>query len=86
MLTQFGAVLLHRERDEASTDRYTFCNGVVWTRKQAQASFGNDWLGGLHEFSKSLHSLSLDLTSFVYLCGLILVTGMFPINNLNLLL
>ena len=64
-------------RIRPDTDRFTFCNGVVWEKAQVLASFGNDWLNGILEFSKSLHALGLDLTSFVCLCGLTLVTGTF---------
>ena len=62
-------------RIRPDTDRFTFCNGVVWPRAQVLASFGCDWLNGIIELSKSLHSLGLDLTSFACLCGLTLVTG-----------
>ena len=68
-------------RIRPDTDRFTFCNGVVWEKAQVLASFGNDWLNGIIEFSKSLHSLGLDLTSFVCLCGLTLVTGMIIWNT-----
>ena len=68
-------------RIRPDTDRFTFCNGVVWEKTQVLASFGNDWLNGILEFSKSLHALGLDLTSFVCLCGLTLVTGMIIWND-----
>ena len=68
--------ILFHCRIRPDTDRFTFCNGVVWERAQVLASFGNDWLNGIIDFSKSLHALGLDLTSFVCLCGLTLVTGM----------
>ena len=68
-------------RIRPDTDRFTFCNGVVWERAQVLSSFGNDWMNGIIEFSKSLHALGLDLTSFVCLCGLTLVTGKIAYNE-----
>ena len=75
MVFNYLYILFHC-RIRPDTDRFTFCNGVVWERAQVLASFGNDWLNGIIDFSKSLHALGLDLTSFVCLCGLTLVTGM----------
>ncbi|XP_061402815.1 probable nuclear hormone receptor HR38, partial [Musca vetustissima] len=53
--------------------KMTFCNGIVLHRSQCQRSFG-DWLNGILEFSKSLHSLEIDISAFACLCALTLIT------------
>lgn len=56
--------------------KMTFCNGIVLHRNQCQRSFG-DWLNCILDFSKSLHSLEIDISAFSCLCALTLVTGRF---------
>lgn len=54
--------------------KLTFCNGTVLHRIQCQRSFG-EWLNAIMEFSRSLHSLEIDISAFACLCALTLVTG-----------
>ncbi|XP_040568689.1 nuclear receptor subfamily 4 group A member 1 isoform X3 [Lepeophtheirus salmonis] len=61
-------------RSNPDSDRYTFCNGVVLHVSQCEQTFG-DWLNGINEFARGLHSMELDISAFSCLCGLILVNG-----------
>ncbi|XP_058980525.1 probable nuclear hormone receptor HR38 [Musca domestica] len=60
-------------RARVDDTKMTFCNGIVLHRSQCQRSFG-DWLNGILEFSKSLHSLEIDISAFACLCALTLIT------------
>ncbi|KFB45555.1 AGAP008334-PA-like protein [Anopheles sinensis] len=53
--------------------KMTFCNGIVLHRHQCLRSFG-DWLNAILEFSKSLHTMQIDISAFACLCALTLVT------------
>ncbi|EDW90963.1 probable nuclear hormone receptor HR38 isoform X1 [Drosophila yakuba] len=50
-----------------------FCNGTVLHRTQCLRSFG-EWLNDIMEFSRSLHSLEIDISAFACLCALTLIT------------
>lgn len=67
-------------RAPADDFKMTFCNGTVLHKTQCQRSFG-DWLNAILDFSKSLHSLEIDISAFACLCALTLVTGSLTINN-----
>lgn len=71
-LEMFVLRLSYRAR--ADDAKMTFCNGVVLHKTQCQRSFG-DWLNTILDFSKSLHSLEIDISAFACLCALTLVTG-----------
>ncbi|XP_055386648.1 probable nuclear hormone receptor HR38 [Condylostylus longicornis] len=60
-------------RIKPDDNNLTFCNGMVLSKNQCQQSFG-DWLNGILEFSKSIHELDMDISSFACLCALTLVT------------
>ena len=47
---------------------------MVLHRSQCQHIFG-DWLNGILELSRTLHSIELDLSAFACLSALTLVTG-----------
>uniref|UniRef100_A0A336LIZ7 CSON007164 protein n=1 Tax=Culicoides sonorensis TaxID=179676 RepID=A0A336LIZ7_CULSO len=66
-----------------STDsKLIFCNGTVLQRNQCQRSFG-DWLSAIVEFSKNLHDMQIDISSFSCLCALVLITDRFGIQELK---
>lgn len=71
-LELFVLRLAYRARHDDT--KMTFCNGLVLHKYQCQRSFG-DWLNGILEFSKSLHSMEIDISAFACLCALTLVTG-----------
>ncbi|XP_055600540.1 probable nuclear hormone receptor HR38 isoform X2 [Uranotaenia lowii] len=60
--------------------KMTFCNGVVLHKHQCQRSFG-DWLNAILEFSKSLHSMEIDISAFACLCALTLVTDRYGLRE-----
>ncbi|XP_021701960.1 probable nuclear hormone receptor HR38 isoform X3 [Aedes aegypti] len=60
--------------------KMTFCNGVVLHKHQCQRSFG-DWLNAILEFSKSLHSMEIDISAFACLCALTLVTERYGLRE-----
>ncbi|XP_019931953.2 probable nuclear hormone receptor HR38 isoform X3 [Aedes albopictus] len=60
--------------------KMTFCNGVVLHKLQCQRSFG-DWLNAILEFSKSLHSMEIDISAFACLCALTLVTERYGLRE-----
>lgn len=66
-------------RAPADDFKMTFCNGTVLHKTQCQRSFG-DWLNAILDFSKSLHSLEIDISAFACLCALTLVTGSLSIK------
>ncbi|XP_013782357.1 nuclear receptor subfamily 4 group A member 1-like [Limulus polyphemus] len=51
----------------------TFCNGVVLQEEQCRSGFGN-WLDSIVGFSRSLHGLDIDVSTFACLCALVLIT------------
>ena len=63
---------LHRTQPESS--KFTFCSGLVLHRNQARSTFG-DWLNGITELSRNLHSMELDMSAFSCLAALTLVNG-----------
>ncbi|KAL1020710.1 hypothetical protein UPYG_G00003660 [Umbra pygmaea] len=60
-------------RTSPETDNVIFCNRVALHRRQCMRPFG-DWMDSIMEFSQSLHSLNLDVTSFSCFTTLVLVT------------
>ncbi|RWS04166.1 nuclear receptor subfamily 4 group A member 2-like protein [Dinothrombium tinctorium] len=59
-------------RNQARSDRYTFCNGVVMSRNQCEKSFGL-WLNSINNFSESLRNADIDISAFACLCALTLI-------------
>ncbi|XP_025419413.1 probable nuclear hormone receptor HR38 isoform X3 [Sipha flava] len=60
-------------RTKYTDTKLIFCNGVVLDKQQCHRSFG-DWLQAILDFSQSLHSLDIDISSFSCLCALTLIT------------
>ncbi|VVC42291.1 Nuclear hormone receptor,Nuclear hormone receptor, ligand-binding domain,Zinc finger, nuclear [Cinara cedri] len=60
-------------RTKYADTKLIFCNGTVLDKQQCYRSFG-DWLQAILEFSQSLHSLDIDISSFSCLCALTLIT------------
>ncbi|XP_050061086.1 nuclear receptor subfamily 4 group A member 2-like isoform X2 [Aphis gossypii] len=60
-------------RTKYADTKLIFCNGVVLDKQQCHRSFG-DWLQAILDFSQSLHSLDIDISSFSCLCALTLIT------------
>lgn len=67
-------VLLCSGRSSPREHKMIFCNGVVLHRSQCVRGFG-DWIDSIIDFSKSLHCMSLDVTSFSCLAALVIITG-----------
>ena len=61
-------------RTQPESSKFTFCSGLVLHKNQARSTFG-DWLNGIIEFSRSLHSMELDVSAFACLAALTLVNG-----------
>ena len=61
-------------RTQPESSKFTFCSGLVLHKNQARSTFG-DWLTGIIEFSRSLHSMELDVSAFSCLAALTLVNG-----------
>ena len=61
-------------RTQSESSKFTFCSGLVLHKNQARSTFG-DWLNGIIEFSRSLHSMELDVSAFSCLAALTLVNG-----------
>lgn len=61
-------------RTRIDDTKMTFCNGIVLDKLQCQRSFG-DWLSAILDFSRSLHSMEIDISAFACLCALTLITG-----------
>ncbi|CAB3250081.1 unnamed protein product [Arctia plantaginis] len=70
-LELFVLRLAYRTRPEDT--KLTFCNGVVLDKRQCQRSFG-DWLHAVLDFSNTLHSMDIDISTFACLCALTLIT------------
>ncbi|XP_071039289.1 nuclear receptor subfamily 4 group A member 2 isoform X2 [Parasteatoda tepidariorum] len=70
-LELFSLRLAYRIHPE--DEKLTFCNGTVLSRDQCQQIFG-DWLNTILDFSRSLHSMDIDISAFACLCALALVT------------
>ncbi|KOB76557.1 putative Retinoid X receptor, partial [Operophtera brumata] len=70
-LELFVLRLAYRTRPEDT--KLTFCNGLVLDKRQCQRSFG-DWLHAVLDFSNTLHSMDIDISTFACLCALTLVT------------
>ncbi|XP_050528247.1 probable nuclear hormone receptor HR38 isoform X2 [Daktulosphaira vitifoliae] len=60
-------------RTKYADTKLVFCNGVVLDKQQCYRSFG-DWLQAILDFSQSLHSLEIDISSFSCICALTLIT------------
>ncbi|CAG9099003.1 unnamed protein product [Plutella xylostella] len=60
-------------RTRPDDTKLTFCNGWVLDKRQCQRSFG-EWLHAVLDFSTSLHSMDIDISTFACLCALTLVT------------
>lgn len=75
-LELFVLRLAYRTRPEDT--KLTFCNGVVLDKRQCQRSFG-DWLHAVLDFSNTLHSMDIDISTFACLCALTLITGVYII-------
>ncbi|XP_050438208.1 probable nuclear hormone receptor HR38 [Adelges cooleyi] len=60
-------------RTKYADTKLIFCNGVVLEKQQCHRSFG-DWLQAILDFSQSLHSLEIDISSFSCICALTLIT------------
>lgn len=71
-LELFVLRLAYRTRLEDT--KLTFCNGLVLDKRQCQRSFG-DWLHAVLDFSNTLHSMDIDISTFACLCALTLITG-----------
>ena len=67
-----GSHFCYRTQPESS--KFTFCSGLVLHKNQARSTFG-DWLSGIIEFSRGLHSMELDVSAFACLAALTLVNG-----------
>ncbi|XP_026329900.1 probable nuclear hormone receptor HR38 isoform X2 [Hyposmocoma kahamanoa] len=70
-LELFVLRLAYRTRPEDS--KLTFCNGLVLDKRQCQRSFG-DWLHAVLDFSNTLHSMDIDISTFACLCALTIIT------------
>ncbi|XP_054717299.1 nuclear receptor subfamily 4 group A member 2-like [Uloborus diversus] len=70
-LELFSLRLAYRIHPE--DEKLTFCNGAVLSREQCQQMFG-EWLNIILDFSRSLHSMDIDISAFACLCALTLVT------------
>ncbi|XP_033249291.1 probable nuclear hormone receptor HR38 [Drosophila miranda] len=70
-LELFVLRLSYRARSDDT--KMIFCNGTVLHRSQCQRSFG-EWLNDIMDFSRSLHSLEIDISAFACLCALTLIT------------
>lgn len=70
----FISILFYVHRTKYTDTKLIFCNGVVLDKQQCHRSFG-DWLQAILDFSQSLHSLDIDISSFSCLCALTLITG-----------
>ncbi|XP_032510636.1 probable nuclear hormone receptor HR38 isoform X1 [Danaus plexippus] len=70
-LELFVLRLAYRTRPDDT--KLTFCNGLVLDKRQCQRSFG-DWLHAVLDFSNTLHSMDIDISTFACLCALTLIT------------
>ncbi|XP_071943208.1 uncharacterized protein [Antedon mediterranea] len=66
-------ILKIAQRMNPDDDFLVFCHGNVLHKKQCQQAFG-PWLDEIRQFSRTLHSLEIDISSFSCLCALVLVT------------
>lgn len=55
-------------------EKLIFCNGAVLHKMQCVRSFG-DWIDSILEFSRSLHRMKLDISSFSCLTALVIIAG-----------
>ncbi|XP_004388410.1 nuclear receptor subfamily 4immunitygroup A member 1 isoform X2 [Trichechus manatus latirostris] len=60
-------------RSKPGEGKLIFCSGLVLHRLQCARSFG-DWIDSILAFSRSLHSLVIDLPAFACLSALVLIT------------
>ncbi|XP_039970076.1 probable nuclear hormone receptor HR38 [Bactrocera tryoni] len=61
-------------RTNSNDSNIIFCNGMIMHKTQCERVFG-DWLFNILEFSKQLKNLEMDITSFVCLCALAVMTA-----------
>ncbi|XP_077369515.1 putative nuclear hormone receptor HR38 [Festucalex cinctus] len=60
-------------RSNPETNKLVFCNGQVLHKSQCVKGFG-DWIDSILEFSRSLHRMKLDISSFSCLTALVIIT------------
>lgn len=61
-------------RSKPGEGKLIFCSGLVLHRLQCARGFG-DWIDNILAFSRSLHSLGVDVPAFACLSALVLITG-----------
>lgn len=61
-------------RSKPGEGKLIFCSGLVLHRLQCARGFG-DWIDSILAFSRSLHSLAVDVPAFACLSALVLITG-----------
>ena len=61
-------------RSKPAEGKLIFCSGLVLHRLQCARGFG-DWIDSILAFSRSLHSLVVDVPAFACLSALVLITG-----------
>lgn len=65
-------------RSKPAEGKLIFCSGLVLHRLQCARGFG-DWIDSILAFSRSLHSLVVDVPAFACLSALVLITGEWPV-------
>ncbi|XP_019720789.1 probable nuclear hormone receptor HR38 [Hippocampus comes] len=60
-------------RSNPETNKLVFCNGKVLHKTQCVRGFG-DWIDSILEFSRGLHRMKLDISSFSCLTALVIIT------------
>ncbi|XP_005067323.1 nuclear receptor subfamily 4 group A member 1 [Mesocricetus auratus] len=60
-------------RSKPGEGKLVFCSGLVLHRLQCARGFG-DWIDSILAFSRSLHSLAVDVPAFACLSALVLIT------------
>lgn len=69
-------------RSKPAEGKLIFCSGLVLHRLQCTRGFG-DWIDGILAFSRSLHSLVVDVPAFACLSALVLITGEWSVRGLG---
>lgn len=72
------AVCTPPARSKPAEGKLIFCSGLVLHRLQCARGFG-DWIDSILAFSRSLHSLVVDIPAFACLSALVLITGGRPV-------
>ncbi|XP_051914031.1 nuclear receptor subfamily 4 group A member 1-like [Hippocampus zosterae] len=60
-------------RSNPESNKLVFCNGKVLHKTQCVRGFG-DWIDSILEFSRGLHRMKLDISSFSCLTALVIIT------------